>query len=221
MTSSATANVPLWTKSYTLTVLTTVFIFIPWALFMPVLPVYVLEEIHGSPAAAGAADGVFLIAMALFRAQTDRFERMFGKRAVLFAGGILFACLNMLYLMAGTTRTVLFICFLSGACFAVVNTSLMALAAEITPFTRKGEGLGYVSTAVTVASAIGPFTGLLLAKGYGFGWVFIFCGLIALVGSFIALGIEIPGKVSDKPAMVPGFALRARSSRHGQFPPHA
>ena len=207
MTSPAITNVPLWTKSYTLTVLATLFIFIPWALFLPVLPVYVMKELHGSPASAGAASGVFFIAMALFRVQTDWFERKFGKRAVLFAGGLLFACLNALYFLAGTTRTLLLICFLSGACFAVLNTSLIALAAEIIPPSRKGEGLGYVSTAVTVATAVGPFTGLLLAKGYGFGWVFSFCSLIAVVGSFITLGIAIPVKASRKPVALRSFAL--------------
>ncbi len=204
----AGASVPLWTRAYTLTVLTTFFYFIPWALFLPVLPVYVLQELHGSSAAAGATGGVFLFTMALFRTQTDRFERRFGRRAVLFAGGVLFACLNLLYLIPGATWSVLLICCLRGVCFAVVNTSLMALAGQIVPLARRGEGLGYVNAAITLATAVGPFTGLSLAKNYGFGWVFAFCGLISLLGSLISLGIDLPETRSAEPAKAVGTSLR-------------
>lgn len=208
MTAPAAPHLPLWTKSYTITILATLFLFTPWALFMPVLPLYVLEELHGSPATAGAANAVFLIAMVLFRAQTDRLENLFGKRAVLFGGGLLFTCTNFLFLAAGSTATVMVLRFFNGVVFAIVNTSISALGGQLAPLSRKGEGLAYVATAVTAATAVGPFVGLSLARSHGFPWVFSFCGLIALAGSFISLGIVVPGGRADRPAPLRRMALR-------------
>jgi MFS family permease len=206
LTSPSATKVPLWTKSYTFTILATLCMFIPWALFMPVLPVYILDKLHGSPAAAGAANAAFLIAMVLFRAQTDRLESRYGIRPVLFAGGLLFTCSNFLFLAAGSTTTILILRFLSGVVFAIVNTSLSSLGSLLAPFERKGEGLAYVATAVTAATAIGPYVGLSLARTHGFMGVFCFCGLITLAGSFISLGIVIPGNSADGP--VPPRRLR-------------
>ena len=208
MTSPGATNVPLWTKPYTLTVLATFFLFIPCALFFPVLPVYVINELHGSPAVAGASNAVFLIAMVLFRAQTDRFERRFGSRSVLFASGLLFACSNFLFLVAGSTTTIIIIRFFSGVAFAIATTAILALGGELAPLKRKGEGLAYLTTTVSVGTAIGPFAGLVLARTYGFQWVFFLCGLLALGGSFISLRIAIPCSRVNDPLPARGFALR-------------
>jgi predicted MFS family arabinose efflux permease len=207
LTSPDSTNVPLWTKPYTLTVLATFFLFIPCSLFFPVLPVYILDELHGTPAAAGAANAAFLIAMVLFRAQTDRFERRFGSRTVLFASGLLFACSNFLFLVAGSTTAIIIIRFFSGVVFAIATTAILALGGQLAPLKRKGEGLAYLTTTVSVGTAIGPFAGLLLARTYGFKWVFFFCGLLALGGCFISRRIAIPSTKASDPLPARGYAL--------------
>ena len=41
-----TGKEPLWTSSFTLTMVGMLFLFIPFALYMPVMPAYLLEELH-------------------------------------------------------------------------------------------------------------------------------------------------------------------------------
>jgi MFS family permease len=181
----------LWTSSFSLTMLGMLFLFIPFSLYMPVLPAYLLEELHSSMQAAGAINGVFLAAAVLFRVQTAHLEARFGVRRVLLVSGFLFMATNILYLAAGTVTSIMLIRFFSGACFAVVNTSIMALGSRLIPLSRKGEGLAYLTTMVLAGGAIGPYIGLSLSQTCGYHSVFIFSALSALLGLLIISAIPV------------------------------
>jgi len=183
---------PIWTRPYTLTVLATLFIFIPYSLYMPVLPIYVLDELHGSVQVAGLMNAAFLIASVLFRTQTARLESVFGKRNILQASCFLYFLSNSLYLATTNISMILLIRFFSGICFAIVNTSIVAWGSQLIPEKRKGEGLAYLTTVVTAGSAIGPFIGLSLSQRLGFDWVFLFCGFTTLIGLIILFFIKTP-----------------------------
>ena len=190
----------LWTRSFTLTMLGILFLFIPFALYLPVMPVYLLKELHSSMEAAGAVNGIFLIAAVMCRAQTARLEARFGIRRILLASGVLFTATNALYLPATSVTSVLLIRFFSGACFAVVNTSIYAMGSRLIPMSRKGEGLAFLTTMVLAGNAIGPYVGLSLSRALGYHSVFIFSALISLLGMLIICVIEIPGEMPQAKA---------------------
>lgn len=203
-----TGTTVLWTRSFTLTMIGILFLFIPFALYMPVLPVYLLKELHSSLEAAGAVNGVFLAASVLFRAQTARLEAKFGVRRVLLSSGFLFMATNALYLLFPTVSSVMLIRFLSGACFAVVNTSIYAMGSRLVPSSRKGEGMAYLTTMILAGGAFGPYIGVNLSSVYGYQSVFIFSLLISLFGLLIACAIAMP---EDGPQ------VRLRFSFHDLF----
>jgi MFS family permease len=180
------------------------FLFIPFSLYMPVLPVYLLKELHSSVQEAGAINAVFLAAAVLFRVQTARLEAYFGVRRVLLVSGFLFMATNMLYLLVSSVMSVMLIRFLSGACFAVVNTCIYAMGGRLVSKGRIGEGMACLTTMVLAGSAIGPYIGLTLSQAYGFPSVFIFSTLISLFGLLIACAIAIP---EYKPLVLPGFTF--------------
>ena len=203
-----TGKEALWTRPFTLTMIGILFLFIPFALYLPVMPVYLLKELHSSLEAAGAVNGIFLVASVLFRAQTARLEARFGVRRVLLVSGFLFMATNALYLAVSTAASVMLIRFLSGACFAVVNTSIYAMGSRLISSARKGEGLAYLTTMVLAGGAIGPYMGISLSHAYGYHAVFIFSTLISLLGLLIACAIAIP---EERPH------VQARFSFHDLF----
>ncbi len=176
---------PLWTRAYSLTVLATLFIFIPYSLYLPVLPLYVMEKLHASVQIGGAMNAVFLLASVLFRTQTGRLELVFGKKRVLQISCLCFFITHWLFLLTDDTWLLLLIRFISGVAFAIVNTSIMALGSQLAPPERRGEGIAYLTTVFTAGSAVGPFSGLWIADNFGFEWVFIFCGVATLIGGLI------------------------------------
>ncbi|TWJ13279.1 putative MFS family arabinose efflux permease [Geobacter argillaceus] len=159
--------------------------------YMPVLPAYMLKEMHSSMQAAGAINGVFLAASVLFRVHTSRLEARFGVRRVLLSTSLLFALANLLYLPAASTTSVMLIRFLSGIGFALANTSIMALGARQLPISRKGEGLACMTTMVLGGGAIGPYIGLSLAHSFGYRSVFIFATLVTLLGLLIVAAVPV------------------------------
>ncbi len=207
-TGSVEGKEALWTKPFTLTLLASFLIFIPYSLYLPILPIYVLQGLHGSLGGAGLVNAFFLLASVLFRAQTSRFEALFGVRKVLLFSGFLFMISNCLFLFTDSLVIVLLIRFFSGACFAVVNTCMNALGSRIAPFSRKGEGMGYITMVVTAGNAVGPFIGLKLAKSFGFVGVFVFCGIIALIGFIISTLIPVREEPSSELGTDGGFSLR-------------
>ncbi len=182
----------LWTRGFTLTNIGSLFLFIPFALYLPVMPVYLLKGMHSSLQAAGAVNAIFLVACFLFRAQTSRLEARFGTRQVLLSSGFLFMATNLLYLTAATVPSVLAIRFFSGVCFAVSNTSINAMASRLIPGTRKGEGLAYLTTMVLAGTAIGPYLGLSISRAFGFQAVFVFSAALSFLGVLIFCCIKVP-----------------------------
>ena len=194
----------LWSRTFTLTTLGMFFLFIPFALYLPVMPVYLLKELHSSMEAAGAVNGIFLIAAVLFRAQTARLEGRFGSRRVLLASGFLFVATNLLYLSATTVAGVMLIRFFSGACFAVANTGIQAMGSRLIPRSRVGEGLAYITTMVLAGGAIGPYLGLTLSQTLGYRAVFILSALVSLLGMLILCAMTIP---DERPQIKRGFSF--------------
>lgn len=208
-TGSSASGDALWTKPFTLALLASFLIFIPYSLYLPILPVYVLEELHGSLVVAGLVNACFLLASVLFRSQTSRFEALFGVRKVLLASGFLFMSSNCLFLLTDSLLMLLLIRFFGGACFAVVNTCINALGSKVAPFSRKGEGMGYLTMVVTAGNAIGPFIGLKLAGSFGFVWVFVFCAAVALAGFMISVLIPVSKDPVTEEGCTGRFALGA------------
>lgn len=181
----------LWNLPFTLTMFGMFFLFIPFSLYMPVMPVYLLNELHSSLQQAGSINGIFLLAVVLSRALTASLEARFGIRRVLLICAFLFMVTNALYLFATSISVVMLIRFFSGACFAVANTSIMSLSSRLIPRSRIGEGLAYLTTTVLAGGAVGPYIGLNLSHAFGYKAVFIFTALSSLLGVLIMCAIPV------------------------------
>jgi MFS family permease len=192
----------LWTTPFCLTMLGMLFLFIPFSLYMPVLPAYLLEELNSSLQAAGAVNAAFLIAAVLFRVHTPRLEARFGVRRVLLASGIVFTATNAIYLGLDSVAGILLNRFVSGAAFAIVNTSTMALGSRLVPRSRIGEGLAYLTTMVLAGGAVGPYIGLKLSSVYGYPSVFVFSTLTTLLGLLIICLVPDREEIAKTPARI-------------------
>lgn len=181
---------PLWTKRYILTILGMLFVFIPYSLYLPIMPLYMLEELGQSVEIAGLSNALFLLASVLFRTQTAGMECRFGHRKVLLGSSFLFFLSHLLFLVVAQPFWVLAVRFFGGACFAIANTAIMSMGSRFVPDSRKGEGIAYLTTVVTAGSAIGPFMGLQLEAIFGFQAIFLFCGLSTLLGWALLLPIR-------------------------------
>ena len=76
----------------------------------------------------------------------------------------------------------MFVRFIHGIAFGFSSTT-GTISSRLIPEERKGEGIGYYGLSVTLASAFGPFLGLVLNNNLGFSSIFGI-SLISIVVSF-------------------------------------
>lgn len=101
---------------------------------------------------------------------------------------------------------------LQGIAVGIAGTATGTIIAQILPNTRKGEGIGYYSLSAILATAIGPFIGILLLKAEnGFQWIFA----LNIVLSFVCLIIYAVVKIDVAlPKSTTQHLEKARFSRN-------
>lgn len=192
----------LWTKNYNITIVAMLLIFVPYSLYLPILPLYIVENLHGSMQIAGLSNAVFLLASVLFRTQTARLENVFGTSKTIKWSCFMFLVANGLLMFTTDLYAILGIRFLGGICFAIINTAIMSLGCQFAPNSRKGEGISYLTTVITAGSALGPFIGLYLAHLYDYNAVFVFCTVLTFMGFVLLPFIEMSSeKIANKSSL--------------------
>ncbi|MDF2563622.1 MAG: rane protein major facilitator superfamily [Massilibacillus sp.] len=199
---------PLWTKNYNITILAMLLIFVPYSLYLPILPLYIVEDLQGSMQIAGLSNAVFLLASVLFRTQTARLENVFGTKMTIKASCFMFLIANGLLMFTTNLYAILGIRFFGGICFATINTAIMALGCQFAPDSRKGEGISYLTTVITAGSAIGPFIGLYIAHELNYNAVFIFCTVLTFLGFILLPFIDMNSEKTAEKSSLYSFTLQ-------------
>lgn len=199
---------PLWTKNYNITILAMLFIFVPYSLYLPILPLYIVEDLKGSMQIAGLSNAVFLLASVLFRTQTSRLENVFGTKMTIKVSCFMFLIANGLLMLTTNLYAILGIRFFGGICFAIINTAIMSLGCQFAPNSRKGEGISYLTTVITAGSAIGPFIGLYIAHTINYDAVFIFCTVLTFLGFILLPFIDMSSEKISKKSSLYSFTLQ-------------
>lgn len=198
----------LWTKDFIITsginfLLTAVFY-----LLVVIVGVYAKLEFHASTSAAGLVTGIFIIGTLIGRLFIGRAINSIGCKKTLLIGTLLFAITSLLYFIKINIGFLLFVRFLHGVTLGLAGTATGTIIAQILPPNRKGEGIGYYSLSSTLATAIGPFIGILLTEHVSYEAVFGLClalGVISFIISFLITVKEVAKK--DGKEEMKGFKL--------------
>ncbi|MGG1314898.1 MFS transporter [Cohnella laeviribosi] len=204
----------LWSKDFIGVCLSSFFIFITFYSLSATLPAFVTEQLNGDPGQAGWIMTAFIIAAVLMRPFAGRWLDGPKRRIVLLLSLCLFMLATFAYPLAGSFGILLLIRFIHGLSFGVATTGNGAIAIELVPKNRKGEGMGYYTLTMNLAMVLGPFLGLVIVEHSGFRLlfgVFAVCGALALAlgGTFRVPERKAPAKAAQSPESdVPGFHWR-------------
>ena len=182
----------LWTRDMILLLGST---FLMWSSFyflLPVLPLYVVQRLGGTPAQVGlqmAVLGVLSVPARLFSGWAcDRW----GRRAVQLLFLAFFCVVMFSYNLATTFGILLLVRLVHGLPFGGGTTAGQVVASDLVPASRRGEGIGYYVLVGTLAMAMGPTLALTLLHRGDFGRVFVVAGLLALAALLLAWAIRHP-----------------------------
>lgn len=79
---------------------------------------------------------------------------------------------------------------LHGLSWAVSSTSIMTAATDTIATTRRGEGMGWFSTSMTLAMAIGPLLGIWVIENLSYRALFLFAVILSGITLLLIIGIK-------------------------------
>jgi MFS family permease len=174
----------IWTKSFVIIFLSNFFLFLVFYALLTTLPIYVLDELNGSETQAGLVATIFLLSAIIVRPFSGKLLEDFGKKKMLMISMLLFMASSFLYLIVDNLYLLLALRFFHGIWFSIATTATGAIAADLVPDTRRGEGLGYFAMSMNIAVVVGPFIGLTLLQVTTFDNLFLVLSVL-MVGAIV------------------------------------
>lgn len=189
----------LWTMNFVLICLTMFFVALTFYLLMTILAVYAIEEFDASRSMAGLVAGMFIIGALVARLLTGKYLEVLGRRKLIFGSLFLYLAATLLYFPVDSLPLLLAVRFIHGVAFGISTTALATAVMDIIPSGRRGEGASYYSLSPSLATAVGPFLGLVITQHADFDMVFIVCSLFSVMSIILMFFLQIPeAKISKE-----------------------
>ncbi len=189
-------NQKLWTKNY---VAITIIFFINSIIFfllMSTVGMFVSEKFNVSASIAGLTASIFIISSSFSRIGTGRALTNHDGKKILFFGLVFGLITSVLYFFVNNVTILIIVRFLHGISSGIASTAAGTMIAYVIPIERRAEGIGNFMSSGMLASAIGPFIGIMLIKGGSLTPIYILCLILGAVS--IAFGFMINMPQNDK-----------------------
>ena len=188
----------LWTKNFTIVSLINFLVVMVYFLLMVTIAGYAVEQFHASTSVAGLVSSIFIIGSLIGRLVTGRMIEGAGSKKTLLIGLILFILSTVLYFVTTSLPLLLMNRLFHGVAVGVASTATGTIIAQIVPKARRGEGIGFFSLSAVLATAIGPFVGMLFIRYADFQIIFLFNLLLAAICLVISFAVKPPKLSSPK-----------------------
>jgi MFS family permease len=182
----------LWTKDFIIISFTNFFVHVVFYLLMTTIAMYVMSAYHASSSMAGITVGIFVIAALLARVLAGKYLDKIGWKRSLVGAFVILTISMLLHFAANNLEFLLIIRFIQGAAHGFLTTAAGAIAAELIPDERRGEGTGYYATSMNLAMAIGPFLGILISGHGSFHMIVLAGSIVSIIGLISSLFIHVP-----------------------------
>ncbi|WP_042346749.1 MFS transporter [Bacillus massiliigorillae] len=181
----------LWTKEFLTVSAINFMLTLMFFLLMVTIASYAKTEFNATTSTAGLVSSIFIIGSLIGRLGTGRVIGVIGTKKTLWIGLIAFAITTVFYFFASSVSLLLVNRLLQGIAVGIAGTATGTIIAQILPPTRKGEGIGYFSLSAILATAIGPFIGILLMKLDNFEWIFTLNTVLSVICILIYAIVKI------------------------------
>ncbi len=178
----------------------------------PVLPLFIraLDVPMSTVGFIAAASTVVGIVVSL---PAGVISDIIGRRRVILIAAIVFATAPFLYLLVGQPWHLVLVRVYHGFATAILGPVAMAAVAD-TFDEKRGERMGWYSSATMVGRFLAPFVGGALIFGGNFHWVYIADGVIGIAALLAAVRLPLSKATSDS---VTGALKRGRSEIWGDI----
>lgn len=181
----------LWTKPFILMTIGNLFLFGSFYMLYPTLPPFV-KQMGGTESQVGLAMGAFALSAVIFRPLIGGLLDRFGRRSFIVWGLLLFTFAMYMYNWVGGIVALIGLRIFHGLSWALSTTAMITSITDTIPAARRGEGMGWYSTSMTLAMAIGPMFGVWITQNHSYSALFLLAILLSAAALLLTFGAKIP-----------------------------
>ena len=175
----------LWTKDFVIVSVINFTVTLIFFLLMVTIGSYAVGKFGASTSTAGLVSSIFIIGTLFGRLGGGRIIGDWGSKKTLFVGLLAFLLTTALYFAAFNLSLLLLTRLLQGIALGLASTATGTIVAQIVAPERRGEGIGFYSLSAILATAIGPFVGILLTHTFSDYRMIFLINLILAVACFL------------------------------------
>lgn len=168
------------------------------ASLLPTLPLYI-EDVGGTTQQIGIVMGSFALGLVLCRSWLGRLADRRGRKVVLLIGMTVAAIAPLGYLFVKSIPLLMLLRAFHGISIAAFTTGYSALVVDLSPLSKRGEIIGYMSLVTPIGSAVGPAIGGLVQAQAGYTPLFWLASVLGVLGLFGANQVNEPESVNQSP----------------------
>ncbi|WP_225723557.1 MULTISPECIES: MFS transporter [Corynebacterium] len=166
--------------------------FMVFYLLVTTMALYAVQQFQASDTAGGFASSSFVVGATFARMFSGYIVDAMGHKRTLLFSLVAVAISCALYFPAQSLPLLIVVRILHGVSYAVASTAIMAVAQSLIPSSRRAEGTGYFTLGVTLATALGPATGLALSQHVGYSAIFVTVLSLSVVALGLGLLLKLP-----------------------------
>jgi len=171
--NAAAMNESIWNRNFNLLILSNFLMYITYYAILSALPLYLVSDLHASKMQVGVVVGIYTVASVLVRPFSGFALDRFGRRTIFLLALIIYAALFAGYLVAISIASIIILRFAQGLTWGFTTVSGSTIAVDITPESRRGEGIGYFAMSTTLGMSVGPVIGLFICHQWGYIPMFV------------------------------------------------
>lgn len=189
----------LWTKKYLFSLLLVFGVNMGYALLNSVMAIYG-SVLTSSSVAGGYMISVFTLSALVVRLGIKKLNEKYSNKTLLIFGLVLTVLAAAGYCWAKTLFPFLFFRMIHGFGFGISLTCATAISNQYVPASRLSEGVGFTSSANTVANAIGPTLALEILGQQYTHFLTLFLVLLGISLVTCILSLLITGAQKSNPS---------------------
>ncbi len=155
------------------------------------MPLFI-QQMGGNESQVGLAMGAFMLSAVAFRPLVGGLLDRYGRRPFIVGGLILFTLAMYMYNWVGGIIMLMGLRILHGMTWAVSTTATITAVTDIIPSARRGEGMGWFGTSMTLAMAVGPMAGIWVAESRSYSILFLLAVALAAAALLLMAGVSLP-----------------------------
>lgn len=160
-------------------------------MLMVTITSYSLNDLKATHSMAGLIAGSMVLGLLAGRFVSGKLLSVLSFRNLLFLGIAEYLVFMGCYLLAKTPEQLLLVRFLSGFGVGLVSTVTGTVVAYILPKDLMGTGISYYSLSTILATALGPFVGLLMMEHFPFTDMFLLCIGAGALSVLMVFGVRV------------------------------